>query len=119
MNESDYLHAFFLQRIVYDLSLINEDKYKTKWIMREGIYLQDDTLNNNKLSDLIIGYQDFNLSLVELKRSTKRRTKALEQLISSKELVTDCFNNYNIKAAKIVYYKNNSLLVEDVTKIII
>lgn len=96
-------HEYYLDDLIKNLHVIDERKQDICWLMREGIYYKMNSFEQNKFCDLIIGYYDGFLSLIELKGSSSKRVKALNQLRSSYELVRDKFV-FNDLHAKIVYY---------------
>ena len=70
-----------LDKLVNDISVIGENHQDIKWIMKEGICIQDHNKGYEKMPDLIIRLQEDYL-LVELKKSRARIDKAYAQIES-------------------------------------
>jgi len=102
---SDEIHSKNLEYVINHLNEIGEDMIDVKWIIKEGIWVQEYSARYNPMCDLIlVNYGDY-ASLVELKNSRKYRNKAIRQLESSEEFVKDCLV-MPVFSKKIVYYGN-------------
>lgn len=108
---SEQLHNHYLHNLIHNLSKVGEDPKGIMWIMKDGIYMPQHDLNRNKLCDLILGYYDNSLTLIELKGSEVQHSKAVKQIESSVELAHEAFPQYRINPAKVVYYKPKPYLV--------
>lgn len=106
-------HDYILNRIAHDVSTIAETKHPL-WIMQDGFYFPNHTQDQGKLCDLIIGYDDHTLSLVELKRDECRLKKAIQQLLSGYELTKAAFPQYELLNAKVVFYGQNNLRYKNI-----
>lgn len=97
-------HENYLEQLIHNLDKVGEDPKQIKWIMRDGIYMPQDTLARNKLCDLVMAYWDNEYSLIELKGSRSKRGKAIQQLQSGEELVRNNFQPVVNLVKKVVYY---------------
>lgn len=96
-------HDRSLDELIRNLVCIGERPHNIAWIMKERIYMPERSTNYNKMCDLILGYYDRSISLVELKGSKGKKSKAKQQLQSGLELVN--LMGYEAVTGKIVYYK--------------
>ena len=101
-------HELYLDRLVNHLHEIDENIRNACWIMKEGLYLKNNSENQKKLCDLIIGYYNNSISLIELKGTKNKKDKARIQLLSGFELATECFGyDKDDVVMKAVYYTNS------------
>ncbi len=99
-------HTIYLNRLMNSLDEIDEDPYEMDWIMREGIWYNPNSKQQNKLCDLICVYQDRSVSCIELKpKDTRHRQQAIDQLYNSSYFVKNVLG-YGIIRRKIAYYEN-------------
>ena len=96
-------HKHYLEQLIHHLDYVDEYPKDIALICSEGFYLPYGGTNQNSLNDLILFYYDKSVSLIELKGSTSKRTKAIKQLQSGFELVTEVMGYDNVRG-KIVYY---------------
>jgi len=106
-------HDQNLERIIKDLSLIDEDVMDVKFIMKEGIYLQDNSTFYKKMCDLLIGFYNEEGLCLELKRGESQSNKAILQLTSGRRLMRDTFG-YDIVRGKIAYYGSGRIKYEEI-----
>jgi CRISPR/Cas system-associated exonuclease Cas4 (RecB family) len=104
MSSSD-VHNYFLDELVNRLKEINEDKKQIKWIMKDGIWLKEDSYRRNKLCDLLLAYYDGTGVPVELKGSKKKRQTAITQLEYGKVMLEDVFG-LKVNYGKFVIYRS-------------
>lgn len=105
-------HSFYLDELIRNLDVVGENLKDARWVMKEGIYLRDNTSNYNKLCDLIIGYPGY-ASLIELKGSRVKKSKAVSQLLSGHDLVTKEMG-YERTTMKVVYYSRGGYEYEEI-----
>jgi len=103
-------HSHTLDKIIKDLTLINEDPSKVEWVMREGDLYRAGIPEQAPLCDLLIGYYDKEGLCVEAKRSRKRRAKAIDQLNNGFYLLDKM--GYEPIRRKVLYYKGGDLYHE-------
>jgi hypothetical protein len=96
-------HSYYLDELVKNLDKVDEFSDEVCWIMKEGLYFKEKSRLLNSFCDLVIGYYNKDLVLIELKGSKNKRNKAISQINSSVNLMKDFFN-YNRIYGKIVYY---------------
>ncbi|MFW6173352.1 MAG: hypothetical protein ACOC5T_06370 [Elusimicrobiota bacterium] len=77
-------HPEYLDELVMHIDLIDENMEEAKWIMKEGIYLRDDSVKQLPFCDIIIGYEDYGVP-AELKHSKKQRGHARQQIESGRQ----------------------------------
>lgn len=95
-------HDVHLERIVNNMSMIDEDKKDFKFIFTNGIYLCMMSENLRKMCDIFAGYNDGSIFLGELKGSYVRTEKAIQQLLSGKELAESL--GLVVKTMKFIVY---------------
>jgi len=105
-------HAHYLEELVRNLALVGEDVRNVGWIMHEGIWYRENSKMCHSMCDLVIGYYDFSVNLVELKGSTGKRAKALRQLNSGVSFVEQHLPSYKINELKFVVYTHGQYGVE-------
>lgn len=76
---SDEVHNAFLERLITHLGDIGEHPRRMRWIMKEGIYLKEDSIEYRPFPDLICVYKDYGIP-IEIKGSRQKKTKGLKQL---------------------------------------
>ena len=103
-------HGHTLDKILHDLTLINEDPTKVEWVMREGDLYRAGIPEQAPLCDLLIGYKDKEGLCIEAKRSRNRRDKAIEQLNHGFYLLDKM--GYEPIRRKILYYRGDRLYHE-------
>jgi len=103
-------HSHTLDKILHDLTLINEDPTKVEWVMREGDLYRAGIPEQAPLCDLLIGYKDKEGLCVEAKRSRKRRHKAIDQLNNGFYLLDKM--GYEPIRRKVLYYNGEDLYHE-------
>lgn len=99
------LHDWYMNELVRNLEQVGEDRTGIEWIMRDGIWMKQNSLGQLKLCDLIIGYYDGTGSAIELKGSKKKRRKAMAQVRQGIKFLEDRLG-YTDVTGKIVYYSN-------------
>ena len=99
-------HDTYLEDLVTHLEDIGEDKKGIQWIMKDGIWMPDDTVAYNQLCDLILVYYNGTGIPVELKGSSRKRDKALIQIESGRKFITDVLG-LECPHGKIVIYSNS------------
>ena len=99
-------HDYFLDRLVANLSKIEENKKEVKWILKDGLWLQENSCNRLSLCDLIIIYYNNEGSAIELKRNIRKKSKAKLQCQQGKKFITN--EGYEFKHAKLVIYNSNN-----------
>jgi hypothetical protein len=102
-KNTDKIHSKNLDKLVQNMQLIDEDINHIDWIMREGIYFHNNSNNQKKLCDILVGYHNKEGLCIELKRSNKNEEKAILQLLYGKELMEKLLGYNNIRG-KVVYY---------------
>ena len=107
-------HSHTLDKIIRDLTLINEDPTKVEWVMREGDLYRGGIPEQAPLCDLLIGYQDKEGLCIEAKRSRNRRDKAIDQLNHGFYLLDKM--GYSPIRRKILYYRGGRLYHEVIHK---
>lgn len=95
-------HSFYLEELIKNLHKVDEDINETKLIVTEGQFYKPHTKEQYKLNDLILFYYNDDVSLIELKSSQGKRSKAIDQLQSGYNLVRSM--GYENIRSKIVYY---------------
>lgn len=105
-------HDAYLDELVFRLTEIDENPRKIQWIMKDGIWLKDDSLAYYKMCDLLLAYQDYIIP-VELKGSKKKRTNAIEQIISGAEFARQVLH-YTVPYGKFVVYGNQGYTTEKI-----
>lgn len=104
-------HDLQLERIIKDLSIIDEDNSLMEFMMIEGMLYRDGQSNDrDKLCDIVAGYVDNEGVAIELKRSEKGRTKGCIQLNNGEYLLNRW--GYNPIRKKLVYYGGDKLKYE-------
>jgi hypothetical protein len=102
MSNNAATHSHYLDNLLKNFHLIDENIYDMKWIMKEGILLSPESKNHQKLNDIIGGYYNGDGLNMELKGSFNKRGKAIEQLYNGFQLLKS-FGYENIRS-KVVYY---------------
>jgi len=85
MNNS---HDHYLNNLINRLYEVDENLYQMKWIMKDGVWLHEDSLDRHKLCDLICIYDGFGVP-IELKGDKKKRNNAVEQIRSGQHFIRD------------------------------
>ena len=96
-------HDMYLDNLVKNLEQVGENRKEISWIMKDGLWMKEDSYNQYKLADLICVYYKPYASGIELKSSTHGRSKAKKQLESTGVFIHDMLGikNFTLKA---VYY---------------
>lgn len=81
-------HSKSLDYLVSHLNVIGENRKKTKWIMKEGIWLKHNSLNQKPFCDIICVYEEYGVP-IELKGSFSHSKQARYQLRQGKEFIHD------------------------------
>jgi len=82
-------HDYYLDQLVWNLSLIDERIRDISWIMKDGVWFRERKTAKRKFCDLIIVYESNYAVPVELKGSTKKRGYALKQIESGRKFIED------------------------------
>ena len=114
-GDTNQRHAYYLEELIRNLHKVDENPKDISWVMHEGIWLRNGSGVYHSMPDLILGYADFNVHLLELKGSKNKRGKATQQLLSGAEFVTTHFPSYDIRAMKIVYYTKGNYTYEEIS----
>jgi len=109
----DDSHDFYLEELINNLNEIDEDKKKIKYIIKDGIWLRENSFERISLPDLIIIYYNHNGKPIELKGSKSKRAKAISQLKYGKIFIMTELLHY-VEYGKIVYYHAGSYEYESV-----
>ena len=96
-------HDRFLEQLVGHLNMVDEVPENVSWILKEGIWLKHKSTAHRCFCDLVLFYENDNVSCLELKSSPVMRHHAIEQLYSSRRFVRDCLG-YEVTCLKVVYY---------------
>jgi hypothetical protein len=102
MNTSER-HDYYLDKLVANLSQIQEDKRDIKWVLKDGLWLAEHSCNRKSLCDLILIYYNNEGVAVELKGSKNKRSKAKKQCKQGKKFIEQ--EGYYFKHAKLVVYE--------------
>ena len=87
MNKKELLHATYLHQLVNRLEQI-EQKYKDiTSIIQEPTWYNPLPKQNHTLCDIIILYNDFTATALELKGSNNQRHKALKQIRAGQQYI--------------------------------
>lgn len=73
-------HEGYLERLIISLPQIGESPLRIKWIMKDGIWLKENSTERISLCDLICVYYDNTGVPIELKGDKCHRTTAIRQL---------------------------------------
>lgn len=99
------LHSKYLNYLIHNLQTINENPNNICSIIKEATWLREGYKIQNSLCDLIILYYDSSFLPIELKHSTLKRNKALQQISQGYDFGINVLNQRYIRPGKIVYYK--------------
>lgn len=102
-------HKYAIEDLIRDLSIIDEDRSRIEWIMREGILYRDES-HEAPMCDLLLGYSDKEGVAVEMKRSRRRREKGIQQLENGFYVLDKM--GYGPIRQKLVYYGSGGLEYE-------
>ncbi|NCD07130.1 MAG: hypothetical protein EOL97_13515 [Spirochaetia bacterium] len=114
MGNYSATHSHYLDNLLKNFNLINENILEMEWIMKEGILLANHSKNHRKLNDIIGGYYNGIGLNLELKGNVSKRSKAVEQLKNGYELL-DKFGYKDIRS-KVVYYDLGKYSFEEINK---
>ncbi|WP_298753761.1 hypothetical protein [uncultured Arcobacter sp.] len=106
-------HDQYLENLVTHLNLVGEKREEISWIIKDGIWMYDNSVQYHKLADLICVYQHPYVSAIELKGSKGQRTKAKKQLDSTAQFINDILGIHDF-GLKIVYYTNGNYSFENI-----
>jgi len=73
-------HSLYLDNLVRHLDTIGLKREDIEFLLKEPMWFKQHSIKQNSLCDLIIGYENGKCSALELKGSTDKRPKALNQL---------------------------------------
>jgi len=106
-------HTKTLDYLTKHLNEIDEDPFGIRWIMREGIWMPDDSVDYSPFPDLIVGYDEYAVP-VELKLSYKHKDHAVKQLEEGKRWVEEHTNKY-CQCGKFVMPNGKGFIYEEIT----
>jgi hypothetical protein len=86
-NKCDKDHDAYLENLIDNLNLLGENRKEIEWIMKDGVWKEENSLNKIKLCDLLIGYYDGHAIPIELKGSKKQFLSAKKQVTSGKNFL--------------------------------
>jgi hypothetical protein len=92
VDESKIRHDYFLDRLIDNLEDIGEDPYRVKWMMKDGIWMPDNSTSRFKFCDLILIYYDDYGIPIELKGGSDKKSNGVKQIISGREFIEDELN---------------------------
>lgn len=96
-------HTKCLEDIVNNIGIVGLNKRNTSWIIPEGVWYIDNSIQLHKLCDLVVGMHDRTAIPIEIKATRNYNKKAIEQLYAGKQLAED-YMHYEVTEGKIVYY---------------
>ena len=85
-NNTEVVHNQYLDHLINNLSVIDEDMKEVRWVLKDGLYLHEHSHTRRKLCDIILVYDGHGVP-IELKGSWKKRPKAKEQIASGVHLL--------------------------------
>jgi hypothetical protein len=88
ISKSESRHKYYLDMLVEALEEVDESRQDAVWIMKEGIWYRPNSLDREKLCDLIIVYPNYAVPM-ELKGSWHQRHKAFEQIRYGKRFIDE------------------------------
>lgn len=106
LNSERNSHDQYLENLVSKLDLIGEDRKKIKWVMKDGIWQKEDSLNAEKLCDIIISYYGDFCVPIELKGSFSKARRAKDQIKSGKKFIESVLN-LRADYGKVVVYSSH------------
>ncbi len=101
----------FLEKLVHRLNEVREDKSKINWILKEGIWLQENSTNQQQMCDLILVYKRYAIP-VELKGSFDKKNKAIQQIYQGKRFIQENLK-LRVPYGKFVVYTGNRYKFEN------
>jgi len=87
------IHDFYLDELINKFDEIDESKKDIAWIMRNGIWIRQNSINFLKMPDLIVYHYDNHYSIIELKGNLNKKEKAKVQLYNGENFVRYFFRN--------------------------
>jgi hypothetical protein len=99
-------HDFYLEMLINKLDYVGESKKDIAWIMKDGIWMDNGNTTKNKMPDLVLYYYSDKYSLIELKGSNCKKSKAKKQLDYGEEFLKKFFNAEKIIKKFVIYSKN-------------
>jgi hypothetical protein len=107
------IHDRYLDELCWRLPEIDENPYKVKWILKDGIWMPEDSVDRIELCDLVLAYYDGHGVPIELKGDHSKRNKAISQIQSGKRFIEDVLD-MDCCYGKFVVYKNGKYIWERV-----
>jgi hypothetical protein len=105
-NHNKETHDYYLETLINNLDSIGENRRKIHWIMKDGIWIKENSYDHNKLCDLILVYYDNHAIPVELKGSSVKYDSAVLQIDSGRRFITDVLNLSSPYGIFVVYSNN-------------
>lgn len=102
-SKESQTHDYFLEKLIYHLSEIDENQNEIEWIMKDGVWQKRGLNQNHSLCDLLVGYFGGFGVPIELKGSVKKKSKAKKQIISGREFLEDVLK-IPVSYGKVVIY---------------
>jgi hypothetical protein len=102
------VHDSYLEKLVTNLHKIKEDIKDIKWIMKDGIWMKDQSEDYNLLCDLIVVFYSGYGVPIELKGNKDKRLKAKKQILSGKKFIEEVLN-LPVPRGKFVVYTPKGL----------
>lgn len=99
-------HSFYLDQLIDRFYLIGEDKRDFQWIMKEGIWLKQDSYEQNSLCDIVGVRYDGTGLVVELKGSKRKKSCAECQLYKGVDFLRDVIGVDKRIDKKFVLYRH-------------
>ena len=96
-------HRYHLDHLVDNLQIIGEDPHDIAWVMKEGVWLRDNSTNRNKFCDIIAVYQNGLAVPIELKSSNADLVYAQVQIDQGRMFIEDVLG-LTVEHGKLVTY---------------
>jgi hypothetical protein len=106
MRRVDF-HAEHLDKLVRNLTIIDEDPTEIEWIIKEGIWFRPNSIQYRTLCDGLIGYSDGTGSVFELKGDRGKRQHALKQIHSGFQMLEEVYGRTSRYGKLVIYYQGN------------
>jgi hypothetical protein len=86
ISKAEARHKYYLDMLVEALEEVDESRQDASWIMKEGIWYRPQSLDKEKLCDLIVVYPNYAVP-IELKGSWEQKRKGMVQLDYGKKFI--------------------------------
>jgi len=104
ISKEEVLHQHYLNNLVKRLATVGEAVKDIRSIITEPVWFEHG--RQHELCDLILLYDDFSATAIELKGSIKRRDKARHQMRSGGDYIKDVLH-YNFRYGLFVVYNKD------------